>query len=72
MSTVAQIKAAIDGLPARERAKLEALLWAEWDWPLSEESGDPSQLREKLEQAAKGRFKPGDRADVERILKSLE
>ena len=72
MSTVAEIKAGIDGLSTRERAELGALLWAEWDWPLSEEDADPPQLREKLDQAATGRFKPGDRADVERILKSLE
>ena len=72
MSTVTEIKPAIDGLSTRDRAELEALLWAEWDWPLSEESADPPRLHEKLEQAAKGHFKTGDRSDVDRILKSLE
>ena len=72
MSTVAEIKEAIDGLPASEQAELEALLWAEWNWPLDDESCDPPQLRDKLLAAANGRFQPGDRANIDRILKSLE
>ncbi len=56
MSTVAEIKEAIDNLPTREQAKLEALLWQEWDWPLTDDSTNPPQLREKLAAASKGRF----------------
>jgi hypothetical protein len=31
VSTVAEIKDAVDKLSPRERAELEALLWPEWD-----------------------------------------
>ncbi len=71
MSKGAEIKEAIDHLPPAERAKLEALLWAEWDWPLTDEA-DPPQLREKLESAAKGHFVSGSRENIDRILKSIE
>jgi hypothetical protein len=72
MSTVLEIKEAIDSLSPKEQAELEALLWAEWDWPLEDESADPPGIREKLAEAAAGRFLPGDPTQVERILKSLE
>jgi hypothetical protein len=72
MSTVAKIKEAIDSLSTSERVELEALLWSEWDWPLADESADPPQLREKLAAAATGRFQPGNRENIDRILKSLE
>jgi hypothetical protein len=60
MSTVAEIKAAIDHLPSRERDELEALLWQD------EES--PPGVREKLAEALAGKFIPGDRANIDRIL----
>ena len=72
MSTVAEIKEAIDNLSTSQRVELEALLWSEWNWPLADESTDPPQLREKLAAAASGRFQPGDRENIQRILKSLE
>ena len=72
MSTVAEIKEAIDHLSTGEQAELEALLWSEWDWPLTNESIDPPRLREKLAEAGSGRFHPGNRENIDRILKSLE
>ncbi len=72
MSTVAEIKKAIDHLSGPERAELEALLWAEWNWPLTNELSDPPQLREKLSAAEKGSFSLGSRENIQRILKSLE
>ena len=71
MSTVIEIKSAIDRLSPRERAELEALIWPEWDRPLP--AGDnPPGIHNKLAEAAAGRFLPGDRANIERILASLE
>jgi hypothetical protein len=64
MSTVAEIKTAIDHLPSRERDELEALLWQDEETPPS--------VREKLAEALAGKFVPGDRANVDRILASLE
>ena len=64
MSTVAEIKAAIDRLSSKDRAKLEAMVWPD------EET--PPHVREKLAEAAQGRFVPGDRANIDRILGSLE
>jgi len=64
MSTVAEIKAAIDRLSLKDRAELEAMVWPD------EET--PPRVREKLAEAAQGRFVPGDRANIDRILGSLE
>lgn len=64
MSTVAEIKTAIDSLSPADRAELEALIWP------AEET--PPGVREKLAEAAQGRFVPGDRSSIERILGSLE
>ncbi|MDQ6631601.1 MAG: hypothetical protein M3Y82_07565 [Verrucomicrobiota bacterium] len=72
MSSVAEIKQAIDHLSAAEGAELEALLWAEWNWPLVNESADPPQLHEKLAAAAKGKFRSGNRENLGRLFKSLE
>ena len=72
VSTVAEIKAAIDRLAPRERAELEMLVWPEWDRPLPPEQESPPAVREKLAQAAAGRFVAGDRTNIERILSSLE
>ena len=69
MSTVAEIKDAVEKLPPGERAELEALLWPDWD---RAEGDTPPGAREKLAAAAAGRFQPGDRGNIERILASLE
>ena len=69
MSTVAEIKDAFDKLSPRERAELEALLWPDWD---RAEGDSPPGVREKLAEAAKGRFLPGDRSNIKKILSSLE
>ena len=69
MSTVAEIKDAIEKLSSRERAELDALVWPDWD---RAEGDDPPGVREKLGEAAKGRFHPGDRSNIEKILSSLE
>lgn len=64
MRTVAEIKTAIDHLPSRERDELEALLW--------QDEETPPGVREKLAEALAGKFIPGDRANIDRILASLE
>ncbi len=69
MSTVAEIKNAIDKLPPRQRAKLETLVWPDWDRP---ERDEPPRVREKLAEVAKGRFIPGHRSNIKKILASLE
>jgi len=69
MSTVAEIKKAIEKLSPGERTELESLIWPDWDRP---EGDTPPGVREKLGEAAKGRFQPGDRSNIKRILSSLE
>lgn len=69
MSTVAEIKDAIEKLSPCERSELESLLWPDWDRALGD---TPPEVREKLSEAAKGRFMPGDRSDIGKILSSLE
>jgi len=69
VSTVSEIKDAIEKLSPGERAELEALLWPDWD---RAEGDTPPNVREKLTQAAKGRFQPGDLTNIQRILSSLE
>jgi hypothetical protein len=69
MSTVCEIKDAIEKLTPGERAELEALIWPEWD---RAEGDTPPGIREKLAEAAKGRFQPGDRSNIQKILSSLE
>jgi hypothetical protein len=64
VSTVAQIKMAIDKLSPSERAELELLVWPDWD----RADGDtPPRVREKLGEAQKGRFQPGHRSSLEKI-----
>jgi hypothetical protein len=65
MSTVAEIKEAIGRLSPSERAKLEALVWPDWD---RAEGDTPPGVREKLAEAAKGSFQPGDRSSIKKIL----
>jgi hypothetical protein len=69
MSTVVEIKAAIERLSPGERAELETLIWPDWD---RAEGEDPPGVREKLAEAAKGRFQPGDRSNIKKILSTLE
>jgi hypothetical protein len=69
MSTVVEIKEAIERLSSSERAELEALVWPDWD---RAEGDKPPGVREKLAEAAKGRFQPGDRSNIKKILSSLE
>jgi hypothetical protein len=71
MSTVAEIKSAIDRLSPREREELEAWLHPDWDLPLPLNETPPG-VREKLIEAAKGRFQPGDRSNISKILATLE
>jgi hypothetical protein len=69
MSTVAEIKNAIQKLSPNDRAELEALIWPDWD---RAEGGNPPGVREKLTEAAKGRFTPGNRSNIGKIVASLE
>jgi hypothetical protein len=48
---------------------LEALIWPDWD---RAEGDTPPGVREKLAEAAKGRFQPGNRSNIQKILSSLE
>ena len=69
MSTIAEIKTAIENLSPRERAELETLIWPDWD----RAAGDhPPEIQAKLTEAEKGRFLPGDRGNIKKILSSLE
>ena len=69
VSTVVEIKEAIERLSPSERVELEALVWPDWD---RAEGETPPGIREKLAEAAKGHFKPGDRSSIKKILSSLE
>ncbi|MBC8003028.1 MAG: hypothetical protein H7X97_10620 [Opitutaceae bacterium] len=69
MSTIVEIQNAIARLSPSERAELEGLIWPDWDRP----DGDtPPGIHDKLSEAEKGRFLPGDRANIKKILSSLE
>jgi hypothetical protein len=72
MSTVAEIKAAIPSLTLAERAEVARCL-SEWqdggNQPLCE---TPPRIREKLVEAAQGRFQLGDRSNISKILSSLK
>jgi len=69
MSTVAEIREAIEKLSPTERDELERLIWPDWDRPTDE---NPPGIQEKLGEAAKGKFSPGDRSNIEKILASLK
>jgi hypothetical protein len=69
MSTIAEIKVAIEKLTPSERAELEALIWPDWE---RAEGDTPPGVCEKLAEAANGRFQPGDRSNIKKILSSLE
>lgn len=70
MSTVAEIKSAIDQLSPRERAELEVLLRPDWNQPLTLNETPPN-IREKLTEAGQGRFMSGDRSNISKILATL-
>ncbi len=72
MSTVMEIKAAIERLSPAERAQLDALVWPDSGGGQTDEEDTPPRIREKLSEAASGRFLPGGRANIEKILASLE
>ena len=69
MSTIAEIKNAIEKLSPGDRKELESLIWPDWD---RAEGDTPPGVREKLAEAANGRFQPGDRSNIRKILASLE
>lgn len=71
MSTIAEIKAAIERLPPEERAELENWLHPDWDRPLPQDETPPG-IREKLTEAARGGFSPGDRSNISRIRSTLK
>ena len=69
MSTITEIKDAVDKLSPREREQLEVLLWPDWD---RAEGDTPPGVREKLADAARGRFLPGNRSNLKKLRASLE
>jgi hypothetical protein len=69
MKTVAEIKAAIERLSPSERVELEALVWPDLE---GIEDDNPPGIHEKLAEAARGRFQPGERSRIKKILSSLE
>lgn len=64
-----EIKAAIEQLSPVERVKLHRLVWPEDE---NAPSDTPPRACEKLAQAAQGRFTEGSRANIGKILDSLE
>jgi len=71
MSTVAEIWSAIQELSPQERGELETLLHPDWDLPLPQNETPPN-IQEKLAEAARGKFLPGDRSNMAKILASLK
>jgi hypothetical protein len=65
MGKVMELKSAIDRLSSAERAQWLALVWPDSDAELSEKADTPPRVREKLAQAASGRFLPGKRSNDE-------
>jgi hypothetical protein len=71
VSTIGEIKAAIEQLPPQERTELENWLHPDWDRPLPQDE-TPPRIREKLAEAARGSFLPGDRSNISRIRSTLK
>jgi hypothetical protein len=69
MSTVAEIKNAIENLSPTDRAELESLLWPDWD---RAEGDNPPSARDKLAEAARGHFQAGERLNLKKILSRLD
>jgi hypothetical protein len=68
VSTVAEIRNAIEKLSPPERAQLELLIWPDWDRP---EGDSPPGVREKLAEAAEGCFQPRSRSNINKIVSDL-
>jgi len=71
MSTVAEIWSAIKELSPEERGELETLLHSDWDLEMPQDETPPN-VREKLAEAAQGKFQPGDRSNISKILATLK
>jgi hypothetical protein len=71
VSTIAEIKAAIEQLPPHERTELENWLHPDWDRPLPRDETPPG-IREKLAEAAGGSFSPGTRSNISKIRSMLK
>jgi hypothetical protein len=71
MSTVAEIWSAIQDLSPQEREKLETLLHADWNVSLPEDETPPN-VRQKLSEAAQGKFSEGDRSNISKIISKLK
>ena len=71
MSTVAEIWSAIQELSPEQRCELETLLHSDGDSSLLQNETPPN-IQEKLAEAARGQFSPGDRSNVSKILASLK
>lgn len=71
MSTVSEIIAAIERLSQQERDELEARLHPDWNLPLPTDETPPG-VREKLAEAARGPFAPGDRSNIPKIRSTLK
>ncbi len=71
MSTVAEIWSAIRELSLQERGELEILLHSDWDSAMPQDETPPN-VREKLAEAARGKFQPGDRSNISKILATLK
>jgi hypothetical protein len=71
MSTVAEIWSAIQEFSAEQRCELETLLHSDGDSSLLQNETPPN-VQEKLAEAARGQFSPGDRSNVSKILASLK
>jgi hypothetical protein len=70
VSTIAEIKAAIERLPPQERDELREWLYPDWDRPVPQNETPPG-IREKLAEAARGSFSPGDRSNISKISQGL-
>lgn len=71
MSTVAEIWSAIQVLSPRERNELEMLLHPDWDVAFPENETPPN-VREKLAEAAQGKFSKGNRSNISKIISTLK
>jgi hypothetical protein len=71
MKTVAEVLAAIKTLSPEERDEtklyLRQCMAEDWNQPLPQDE-TPPRVREKLAEAAQGRFQPGDRSSISKIL----
>ena len=72
MSTVAEIKKAIPSLTLDERAEVARCL-SEWQDNANQSANEtPPRIHDKLAEAERGSFAPGDRSNISKILSSLK